>query len=147
MFFRSGLFRTTRRVDVRLDHLASAPRDLKHRSIVRFHSGTTEVTAQVILLEHDLLPPGSSGYAQLRLGQPLLLVSGDPYLIRATSPSITIAGGIVLDPFPPARRRRGEDALKLLASLDAAEHQKTCNLIVTQSLLSEIGRASCRERV
>lgn len=134
----AGLFRTTRRVDVRLDHLTSAPRDLKHRSIVRFHSGTSEVTAQIILLEHDLLPPGSSGYAQLRLDQPLLLVSGDPYLIRATSPSLTIGGGIVLDPFPPARRRRGEEALKLLASLDAAEHQKTCNLIVVQSLLSGV---------
>lgn len=133
-----GLFRTTRRVDVRLDHLASAFRDLKHRSTVRFHSGTSEVTAQIILLEHDQLLPGSTGYAQLRLAEPLLLVSGDPYLIRATSPSITIGGGIVLDPFPPARRRRGEEALKLLESLDAAEHQKTCSLIVAQSLLSGV---------
>jgi len=134
----TGQFRTTRRVDVRLDHLASAPRDLKHRSTVRFHSGTSEVTAQVILLECNVLAPGSSGYAQLRLDEPLLLVSGDPYLIRATSPSITIGGGIVLDPFPPARRRRSDEALKLLESLDAAEHQKTCSLIVAQSLLSGI---------
>ena len=134
----TGQFRTTRRVDVRLDHLASAPRDLKHRSTVRFHSGTSEVTAQVILLECNALAPGSGGYAQLRLDEPLLLVSGDPYLIRATSPSITIGGGIVLDPFPPARRRRSDEALKLLESLDAAEHQKTCSLIVAQSLLSGI---------
>ncbi len=132
----AGQFRTSRRVDVRLDHLAAAPRDLKHRSIVRFHSGTSEVTAQVILLECNAVAPGSSSYAQLRLDEPLLLVSGDPYLIRATSPSSTIGGGIVLDPFPPARRRRGEEALKLLESLDAAEHQKTCSLIVAQSLLS-----------
>ncbi len=132
------VFRTTRRVDVRLDHLASAPRDLRHRTTVRFHSGTSEMTAQVILLEHDQLTPGSSGYAQLRLEQPLLLVSGDPYLIRATSPSVTIGGGIVLDPFPPARRRRSDEALTLLASLDAAEHQKTCSLIVSQSLLSGV---------
>jgi selenocysteine-specific elongation factor len=134
----AGVFRTSRRVDVRLDHLSSAPRDLKHRTTVRFHSGTSEVTAQIILLEHDLLPAGQSGYAQLRLDEPLLLVSGDPYLIRATSPSVTIGGGIVLDPFPPARRRRSEDALKLLEALDATEHQKTCTLIVTQSLLSGI---------
>ncbi|QOX80525.1 selenocysteine-specific translation elongation factor [Trichlorobacter lovleyi] len=134
----AGVFRTSRRVDVRLDHLASAPRDLRHRSTVRFHSGTSEVTAQIILLEHDALPPGQSGYAQLRLDQPLLLVSGDPYLIRASSPSVTIGGGIVLDPFPPARRRRSDDALRLLVSLDAAEHQKTCNLIVSQALLSGV---------
>lgn len=134
----TGVFRTSRRIDVRLDHLASAPRDLRHRAAVRFHSGTSEVTARIILLEHDVLPPGQSGYAQLRLDQPLLLVSGDPYLIRASSPSVTIGGGIVLDPFPPARRRRSEDALKLLGSLDAAEHQKTCGLIVSQALLSGV---------
>ena len=134
----TGVFRTTHRVDVRLDHLASAPRDLKHRSMVRFHTGTSEVTAQVILLERSSLPAGESAYAQLRLAEPLLLVSGDPYLIRVSSPATTIGGGIVLDPFPPARRRRSEDALRLLASLDAAEHQKTCNLIVAQSMLSGI---------
>jgi selenocysteine-specific elongation factor len=134
----AGIFRTSRRVDVRLDHLASASRDLKHRSIVRFHSGTSEVTAQIILLEYDQLPPGQTGYAQLRLEEPLLLVSGDSYLIRATSPSVTIGGGIVLDPFPPARRRRSEDALRLLTSLDAAEHQRTCGLIVAQALLSGV---------
>ena len=68
----------------------------------------------------------------------MLLVSGDPYLIRATSPSLTIGGGIVLDPFPPARRRRSDDALRLLVSLDAAEHQRTCGLIVSQALLSGV---------
>ena len=134
----AGIFRTSRRVDVRLDHLASASRDLKHRSIVRFHSGTSEVTAQIILLEHNQLPAGQTAYAQLRLEEPLLLVSGDSYLIRSTSPSITIGGGIVLDPFPPARRRRSEDALRLLTSLDAAEHQRTCGLIVAQALLSGV---------
>ncbi len=131
-------FRNSPRIDVRLDYLSSALRDLKHRSIVRFHTGTSEIAAQVILIEQDILHPGQSAYAQLRLEQPLLLVSGDPYLIRATSPSVTIGGGVVLDPFPPARRRRNEDALNLLASLDAAEHQKTCALIVRQSLLSGI---------
>lgn len=134
----AGIFRTTRRVDVRLDHLAAAPRDLKHRSTVRFHTGTSEVTAQVILLDRDQLPPGETTYAQLRLAEPLLLVSGDPYLIRASSPAATIGGGIVLDPFPPARRRRSDDAINLLKSLDIAEHQKTCSLIVAQSLLSGI---------
>lgn len=134
----ANVFRTTRRVDVRLDHLAAAPRDLKHRSTVRFHTATSEVTAQVILLDRDQLAPGETAYAQLRLAEPLLLVSGDPYLIRAASPAATIGGGIVLDPFPPARRRRSVEALDLLQSLDVAEHQKTCSLIVAQSLLSGI---------
>lgn len=131
-------FRTSRRVDVRLEHLASAPRNLRHRTTVRFHSGTSETAAQVILLEKDLVEPGKICYAQLRLESPQLLVSGDPYLIRSTSPAVTIGGGIVLDPFPPARRRRSEEALKLLYALDETEHQKTCELIVNQSLLSGV---------
>lgn len=134
----SGMFRTTRRVDVRLDHLTAAPRTLQHRSLVRFHAGTSEVTAQVILLERSNLPPGETAYVQLRLAEPLLLVSGDPYLVRTASPAATIGGGIVLDPFPPARRRRSDEALKLLAALDTAEHQHTCTLIVEQSLLSGV---------
>lgn len=131
-------FRTSRRVDVRLEHLRSAPRDLRHRTTVRFHSGTSEVAAQLILLEQNQVSPGETCYAQLRLERPLLLVSGDPFLIRATSPSVTIGGGVLLDPFPPARRRRSADALKLLQALDDAEHQKTILLIVNQSMLSGV---------
>jgi selenocysteine-specific elongation factor len=133
------VFRTTRRLDVRLNHLSSASRDLKHRSFVRFHSGTSEVAAQIILIDRNVLAPGDTAFAQLRLAEPLLLVSGDPYIIRAASPPATIGGGIVLDPFPPARRRRSDDAIKLLESLDSAEHQKTSMLLVSQSLLSGVG--------
>ncbi len=133
-----GIFRTTRRVDVRIDHLSSAARDLRHRSFARFHAGTSEVHAQIILIDRDILIPGESSFAQLRLSEPMLLVSGDPYILRAASPPATIAGGIVLDPFPPARRRRSDEALRLLEALDASEHQKTCLLIVAQSLLTGV---------
>ena len=44
----------------------------------------------------------------------------------------------MLDPFPPRRRRRSDEALELLEALDAAEHQQTCSLIIAQSLLSGI---------
>ncbi|CAH2030236.1 selenocysteine-specific translation elongation factor [Trichlorobacter ammonificans] len=133
-----AVFRTTRRVDVRLDHLVSAPRALRHRARVRLHAGTREVAAQVVLLDQDRLKAGETAYAQFRLAEPLLLVSGDLCLLRTVSPAATIGGAMVLDPFPPARRRRGSDALALLAALDAAEHQRTCALIVSQSLLSGI---------
>lgn len=133
-----GVFRSTRAVDVRLDYLASAPRMLKHRATVRLHSATYEVPAQVILLDRDTLQPGESAYAQLRLKEPALLLSGDSYIIRAFSPQITVGGGVTLDPFPPCRRRRSADALQLLEALDAAEHQSTLRLIIGQSLLSGI---------
>lgn len=132
------VFRTTRRMDVRLEYLASAPKELKHRTRARLHTGTSDVAAQIILFDANSLQPGETAYAQLRLSEPLVLVSGDPCLLRTSSHSATIGGAVVLDPFPPAHRRRSSDAIELLSALDLAEHQRICKLIVTQSRLSGI---------
>lgn len=133
-----GVFRPTRAVDVRLDYLASAPRDLKHRATVRLHSATYEVPAQVILLDRDTLQPGESAHVQLRLKEPALLLSGDSYILRAFSPQITVGGGVTLDPFPPRRRRRGAEAQQLLEALGSGDQQASVALIISQSLLSGI---------
>lgn len=132
------IFRPTRAVDVRLDYLKSAPRELKHRSTVRLHSATYEVPAQVILLDRDALQPGESCFAQLRLREPALLLSGDSYIIRASSPQITVGGGVTLDPFPVRRRRRSDEALQLLDALATEDQQRTIALIISQSLLSGV---------
>jgi len=133
-----GVFRTTRAVDVRLDHLASAPRPLKHRATLRLHSATYEAPAQVILLDRDALQPGESAYAQLRLREPVLLLSGDSYILRASSPAATLGGGVVLDPFSPRRRRRNSEALQLLDALGCGDRQRAVALLISCSLLSGI---------
>lgn len=133
-----NVFKITRAVDVRLDYLASAPKELKHRATVRLHSATYEVQAQVNLLDRNTLQPGDSAYVQLRLSEPVLLASGDKYILRVSSPAATIGGGTVLDPFPPSRRRRSEEALFLLESLELLEFQRVTTLIIAQSLLSGI---------
>ena len=134
-----GVFKTTKAVDVRLDYLPSAPKELKHRATVRLHSATYEVQAQVNLLDRNTLLPGDSAYVQLRLSQPVLLASGDRYILRILSPAATVGGGTVLDPFPPSRRRRNEEAIQLLESLEMLEYQRITALIISQSLLSGIG--------
>ena len=133
-----AVFRATRAVDVRLDYLASAPRELKHRATLRLHSATYEVPAQVILLDRDTLQPGDSAYVQLRLKEPSLLLSGDSYILRMSAPATTVGGGVVLDPFPPRRRRRSSEALELLEAFGQGDHQRTIALIVAQNLLSGI---------
>lgn len=133
-----GIFKTTRAVDVRLDYLSSAPKELRNRTTVRLHSATYEVPAQVILLDRNTLQPGDSAYVQLRLGEPVLLVSGDRYILREASPATTIGGGVVLDPFPPSRRRRSEEAIRLLESLELLEYQRIIALIIDQSMLSGV---------
>src|SRR4029077_18911726 len=61
-----GRWRATRRVDVRLQLLASAP-NLKHRARVHFHAGTTETIAEVFLYGAAVLAPGERALAHLHL--------------------------------------------------------------------------------
>lgn len=141
-----GAYQTTRAVDVRLDYLPSAPKELRHRSSLRLHSATYEVQAQVILLDRDLLKPGETAFAQLRLKRPVLLLPGDPFVLRSYSPQATLGGGRVLDPMPPRRRRRSEEALALLRALGEQSETETVRLLIGGSLLSGISFAEIAVR-
>jgi selenocysteine-specific elongation factor len=80
----------------------AAPRALAPRSRVRLHLGTAEVMARV--QPREPIPPGGRGLARLALETPLVARGGDRFVLRSYSPVITIGGGRVLDPAPPARR-------------------------------------------
>jgi selenocysteine-specific elongation factor len=135
-----GAFRTTRAVDARFTYLPSAPRELKHRAMLRLHSATYEVPAQIILLDRDVLQPGDTAFAQLRLKSQVLLLPGDLFILRSSSPQITVGGGLVLDPAPPRRRRRSAQALELIHSLQDGEDGERLRLLTQESLLSGIAR-------
>jgi selenocysteine-specific elongation factor len=92
-------------VDVSLHYLASNKKPLKNRSRVRFHTGTSEVLGNLILLDRDELPPGEDSVAQLRLDSAAALVKDDRFVIRSYSPVVTIGGGKVLNPIPPKHKR------------------------------------------
>jgi len=92
-------------VDGTLELLADAPRPLRTRDRVRFHAGTSEIMARVLLLDVPELAPGQRAFARFRLEAPLVAVPGDRFVIRSYSPIVTIGGGTVLD-VAPARRRR-----------------------------------------
>jgi selenocysteine-specific elongation factor len=96
----------TQLVDARLDYLADAPRELRHNQEVEFFSGAAQVMAHVRLLGARSLAPGQRGWIQLRLAHPITLVKGDRFIIRQASPSLTIGGGVVVDPLPRRRHRR-----------------------------------------
>ncbi len=130
------IFRATRTVDARIDYLASASKDLKHRATLRLHSATYEVPAQIILLDRDTLAPGDSAFVQLRLKSPVLLLPEDYFIVRTYSPQITVGGGVVIDPSPPRRRRRSAQALELLNALSEGEDPDKLLLLTRESLLS-----------
>lgn len=126
----SGTFETTRRADVRLRLLGSAPRALKNRARVHFHSYTMETVAEVVLHargESDSDPaktaspllPGHETFARLKLPEAAFLLPGDRFIIRQFSPVVTIGGGVVLDAAPLPRMPGLSDYLGILDSGDA----------------------------
>ncbi|MGA8103533.1 MAG: selenocysteine-specific translation elongation factor [Candidatus Acidiferrales bacterium] len=112
-----GRFEATRRLDARVSVLPSA-RPLKNRGRVHFHQAACEAVAEVVLLEESVLRPGDSALAQLRLDRPVLVFSGDRFVIRQFSPLITIGGGVVLDPRAPRHRARETHWAAWLAALE-----------------------------
>jgi selenocysteine-specific elongation factor len=97
---------TTSVVDVVITVLPSAPA-LRHGARVRFHHGTAEILARVSTVGPPVdgvaptIAPADPGVARLRLETPAAVTRGDRFVLRSYSPSITIAGGRVLDPAPP----------------------------------------------
>jgi len=92
--------------DAQFEHLASSPRPLAHNAEVKFFHGAAEVSAHVRLLDDEQLAPGRMGWVQFALREPLALVKGDRFIVRLPSPSITLGGGVVIDPRPGRRHRR-----------------------------------------
>jgi len=112
-----GRFASTQRLDVRLALLPSA-RKLKNRARVHFHQGTAETVAEVILLERQELLPGATALAQLRLDEPVLVLSGDRFIIRQFSPVVTIGGGVALDHLAPRHHRKDAQVIPFLQTLE-----------------------------
>jgi selenocysteine-specific elongation factor len=135
-------FVAARRADVRLRLLPSAPRPLKDRARVHFHSYTMETVAGIVLLEgkeldatpsassrqalaknakagQSQLLPGEEAFARLKLPEAALLLPGDRFIIRQFSPVVTIGGGVVLDAAPIPRMPGHGDFLRTLAGGDA----------------------------
>ena len=108
-------FAATRRLDVRISLLPSAPRPLKSRTRVHLHSNTMETTAEITFHGVKQLAPGTQAFARLKLSESALLLPGDRFIIRQFSPVVTIGGGIVLDPAPIPRMPGHEDFLEILS--------------------------------
>ena len=117
----------TRRIDVHLELLSDA-RPLRHGTRVRVHQGTGEVFGRVAIAavragegqpwqaarpgdQGVEIPPGGQAYVRLRLERPMAVTRRDRVVVRAYSPPSTIAGGVILDPEPPASGARRSSAL------------------------------------
>jgi selenocysteine-specific elongation factor len=121
-----GAFVETRVADAVLEVLPGA-KPIRHGARVRFHQGTAEILGRVALVTGTAAAGGARTFVRLRFETPAVLGRGDRYILRAYSPPMTIAGGVILDPAPPARTRiRTPAAAERFAALDiAASRERT----------------------
>jgi selenocysteine-specific elongation factor len=143
---------------------------LKHGARVRFHQGTAEILGRVTLIGPNddrppatpaprrgradgaarampapTLEPGARGFVRLRLESPAVLARGDRYILRAYSPPMTIAGGVILDPAPPRTAIRTTSARDRLLQLDfdpSAADREAADVRALAAMLDEAGAAA-----
>ena len=107
----------TDRLDARVSVLADAARPLAHFTPVQLHIGAASLTGRIALLEQRNVEPGASGLAQLVLERPISALRGDRFVIRDPAAQRTLGGGVVIDPFAPARSRARPARLHALAAM------------------------------
>ncbi len=113
-----GRYEASRIFDVRLSLLPGVS-PVGHHSRVRLYVGADEVIGRLRLLDRELLAPGQTVVAQLRLEKPTVAARGDPFVLRRYSPMVTIGGGEILTAAAPLRRR-GAEAVRTLAERETS---------------------------
>lgn len=147
-----GLLEVATSLDVWVEILPDTP-PLRHGERVRVYLGTAEVTGRVALLEDVAIQPGSGGFAQIRLEEPLVAVRTDPFVIRRLSPPLTWGGGEVLEVNPPRHRRADPGVRARLQVLKTAAPAAVLRLALQQAgvqgatLADLVRRTGIRESV
>jgi selenocysteine-specific elongation factor len=124
----------TRSADIRISLLASA-KPLRHGARVHFHQGTRELLGRIALPELPEVTPGTSAFARIHLEAPAVLVRGDRFIVRGSSPLTTVAGGTVLDPLPPRKRVRTPASISRFARIAESEPRA----VVALTMIEEAG--------
>ena len=114
----------TDRIDVRVRVAAGDGPSLSDRQPVHIHLGASDVTGRLALLEGRRLEQGESGWGQLVLDHAVGAIAGDRFVLRDQSAQWTLAGGRVIDPFPPARGRRAAERLAFLDALSLRDRRE-----------------------
>src|SRR5947199_584276 len=129
-----GNFLSTRRIDARLELLASA-RKMKQGTRVHFHAGTAQTIAEVFFHGQKELLPGGTAFANLKLQDELLVLPGDRFIVRQFSPVVTIGGGAVLDPLARRPMLRDTGRFVFLETVERGSNEATLAAMTERALL------------
>jgi selenocysteine-specific elongation factor len=119
-------FETTQIVDTQLEWL-DTKYAARSRQTLHLHIGTSETMADVRLIQ-TVTP--TQTFTRISVREPLLILPGDRFVLR--TPNTTIAGGAVVDAFPPIRLTRSKTAERL-KRLAAGDGMTRLELLVAES--------------
>ena len=84
---------------------------LKNGAQVKFHTGTSETTGTVFLMDGNRAFGNEDKLVQIRLNQAMVAGPNDRFIIRSLSPVQTIGGGYVVEALPRKLRRSRPEVL------------------------------------
>ncbi len=96
---------------------------LKNGSEVRFHTGTSDVSATLYFLDREEPRAGSEHTIQVRVHRPVVAGPGDAFILRALSPVRTVGGGTIIEAEERRLNRNRPGLLDDLAARHAAVGQ------------------------
>ncbi|MEE2746493.1 MAG: selenocysteine-specific translation elongation factor, partial [Pseudomonadota bacterium] len=126
----SNIFSPTPRFDSSIKILQSEKKPLKHWTPVHLHVGAAVVPGRVALLGEKTIQPGGDALAQIVLDRRISILKGDRFILRDQSAQRTIAGGSVIDPFPPIRGRTKPNRIKLLKDLENTNAKESLEILL-----------------
>ena len=91
------------RLDAKIYIAKTERKALKNWFSAHLHLGASNIACKIIFLNNEKMSPGTYGFVQLKLDQSTPSVFGDRFILRDRSGQRTIAGGIIVDPYPPQK--------------------------------------------
>lgn len=126
---RPGAWRATSELEARIRPVRGLPRPLTARGAFKIHAGAAERDARIRLYGATSLAD-EGAFARVRINAPLVLDVHDRFVLRESGRRETVAGGIVLEPHPPARP--GPAATERLRARERAERDDLPALLVAE---------------
>jgi len=120
---------STSMVDLYYSHLDGASAALPARTKMLVHCGTAALMGTVVVLDGREIEPGASGYVQVRLETPAVVVYGDRMVLRSFARRETVGGGIIINPCPAKHRLK--EYLQLLPDLERLRAAQPADVVAT----------------
>lgn len=119
---------TTKRIDARIELFADATASVRHLSPLKVYLGAGHYEAQPYLIAANRRPKeiaaGESSLVQLIFDREISCYTGERFVLRDNSETLTLGGGKIIDPYAPQWRKSTERRLAYLDAMASADPQR-----------------------